>query len=62
MVGRNFSELTAEEEEACGELEIDEDDWDDMEVFREAAQWPGVREIRRTGRQLRDFFSEDADA
>jgi ABC-2 type transport system ATP-binding protein len=32
------------------------------EVFREAAQWPGVREIRRTGRQLRDFFSEDADA
>ena len=38
MVGRNFSELTAEEEEACGELEIDEDDWDDMEVFREAAE------------------------
>lgn len=32
------------------------------EVFREAAQWPGVREIRRTGRQLRDFFLEDADA
>jgi ABC-type uncharacterized transport system ATPase subunit len=32
------------------------------EVFREAAQWTGVREIRRTGRQLRDFFSEDADA
>ena len=32
------------------------------EVFCEAAQWPGVREIRRTGRQLRDFFSEDADA
>ena len=32
------------------------------EVFCEAAQWPGVREIRRTGRQLRDFFSENADA
>ena len=32
------------------------------EVFREAAQWPGVREIRRTGLQLRDFFLEDADA
>lgn len=31
-------------------------------AFREAAQWPGVREIRRTGRQLRDFFLEDADA
>ncbi|MEC8101716.1 MAG: hypothetical protein VX109_05505, partial [Planctomycetota bacterium] len=32
------------------------------EIFLEAAQWPGVREIRRTGRQLRDFFSEDVDA
>lgn len=40
-------------------IEADDDSID--EAFIMAAQWPGVREIRRTGRQLRDFFLEDHD-
>ncbi len=41
-------------------IEVEDGTIDD--AFQKAAQWPGVREIRRTGRHLRDFFLEDPDA